>query len=132
MRAAWIAVLATGILLAGAARADIYEWVDASGAHHYTNDKRGVPSAEQATAAVRVVEWWGGRPRGRGGARGGRPPAPPAPRRTGARRRPGGLRRAALERRVRGRVARGSAVQRRWRRPTDQRPARRGLDPDVR
>jgi len=57
MRAAWIAVVAAGILFAGIARADIYEWEDAAGAHHYTNDKRGVPSEYQATARVLMVDW---------------------------------------------------------------------------
>src|SRR5262249_11966107 len=68
---------ATGILLAGAARADIYEWEDASGAHHYTNDKRGVPSEYQATAHVLMVDW--GRPAGAEPAAAAAPPAAPAP-----------------------------------------------------
>jgi hypothetical protein len=54
--AAW-AVIAALMLLASAARADIYEWSDASGARHFTNDKRGVPEEYQDSARVFVADW---------------------------------------------------------------------------
>ena len=57
MRGAWVAVMVIGILLAGAARAEIYEWEDGSGARHFTNDKRGVPAAYQDQAHVLVADW---------------------------------------------------------------------------
>ena len=55
-QAAW-AVIAALTLLASAARADIYEWSDPSGARHFTNDKRGVPEEYQDTAHVFVSDW---------------------------------------------------------------------------
>jgi hypothetical protein len=50
-------VLIAMTLLAGAARADIYEWRDAAGARHFTNDKQGVPAEYQTAATVLVTEW---------------------------------------------------------------------------
>jgi hypothetical protein len=50
-------VLAAVVLLAGAARADIYEWRDASGARHFTNNKDGVPAEYQTSARILVAEW---------------------------------------------------------------------------
>jgi len=50
-------VLVAVALLAGAARADIYEWRDASGARHFTNDKQGVPAEYQTSARTLVAEW---------------------------------------------------------------------------
>jgi hypothetical protein len=75
-------VLTAVTLLAGAARADIYEWRDASGARHFTNDKQGVPAEYQTAATVLVTEW---QPTGTtapalaAGAPPIEPPAPPAP-----------------------------------------------------
>jgi hypothetical protein len=45
------------MLLATAARGDIYEWRDPSGARHFTNSKQGVPEAYQTTARVLVSDW---------------------------------------------------------------------------
>lgn len=45
------------LLLAGTARADIYEWRDASGARHFTNSKEGVPSEYQSSAHVLIADW---------------------------------------------------------------------------
>lgn len=50
-------MLAAVTLLAGAARADIYEWRDGSGARHFTNDKQGVPAEYQGAARILVAEW---------------------------------------------------------------------------
>jgi len=51
-------VLVVVLLLAGsAARADIYEWRDTSGARHFTNSKDGVPSEYQASAHVLIADW---------------------------------------------------------------------------
>lgn len=44
-------------LLAGAARADVYEWRDADGARHFTNSLQGVPSEYQSAATVIVADW---------------------------------------------------------------------------
>jgi len=50
-------VLPALMLLASAARGDIYEWRDPSGARHFTNDKQGVPAEYQTTARVLVTNW---------------------------------------------------------------------------
>ena len=42
---------------ASLARADIYEWRDASGARHFTNNKAGVPSEYQESARVLISDW---------------------------------------------------------------------------
>ena len=57
MKRGALAVIAALMLLASAARADIYEWSDASGARHFTNDKRGVPEEYRDTAQVFVADW---------------------------------------------------------------------------
>lgn len=50
-------MLAAVALLAGAARADIYEWRDTSGARHFTNNKQAVPAEYQTSARILVAEW---------------------------------------------------------------------------
>lgn len=57
MRRECYAVIAAVTLLAGAARADVYEWRDASGARHFTNNKQGVPTEYQATVRIIVADW---------------------------------------------------------------------------
>jgi Domain of unknown function (DUF4124) len=57
MRRVSIAVAALAILLASAARADIFEWRDPSGARHFTNSKDGVPAEYQSVARVVVADW---------------------------------------------------------------------------
>jgi len=49
--AALLAVLML-VLLAGAARADIFEWRDADGTRHFTNNKEGVPGTERARVMI--------------------------------------------------------------------------------
>jgi hypothetical protein len=51
------AVIAAAALLASAARAEVYEWRDASGARHFTNNKQGVPVEYQTAARVIVADW---------------------------------------------------------------------------
>jgi len=53
--ARWLVV--GGLLLASSAGADVYEWRDASGARHFTNDKQGVPAEYQDAARVFVADW---------------------------------------------------------------------------
>lgn len=67
------ALIAAVTLLAAAARAEVYEWRDPSGARHFTNSKQGVPEEYQATARVIVAE------RERPAAPTAAAPAPPAP-----------------------------------------------------
>lgn len=50
-------MLAAVALLAGTARADIYEWRDTSGARHFTNNKQAVPAEYQTSARILVAEW---------------------------------------------------------------------------
>jgi hypothetical protein len=57
MRRGFWAVIAAATLLAGAARADVYEWRDPSGARHFTNSKQGVPAEYQAAAHIIVADW---------------------------------------------------------------------------
>lgn len=57
MRWECCAALAAVMLLVSAARADIYEWRDASGARHYTNNKQAVPSEYQAQARTMITDW---------------------------------------------------------------------------
>jgi hypothetical protein len=57
MNCAGRVVIAALTLLASVARADIYEWSDASGARHFTNDKRGVPAEYQDVARLFVSDW---------------------------------------------------------------------------
>ena len=44
-------------LLATAARADIYEWRDPSGARHFTNNKDAVPEEYRADARTLIADW---------------------------------------------------------------------------
>jgi Domain of unknown function (DUF4124) len=55
MSARWILVLAL-IVLAGEARAEIYEWRDSSGSRHFTNNKESLPLEQRAAARVFVAE----------------------------------------------------------------------------
>jgi hypothetical protein len=57
MRRECCAALAAVTLLAVAARADIYEWRDASGARHFTNSKQAVPDEYQAVVRTLVADW---------------------------------------------------------------------------
>lgn len=54
----WQALILVAALLASpAARADIYEWRDASGARHFTNSTDGVPAEYRAVAQVLIADW---------------------------------------------------------------------------
>ncbi|MGH9419159.1 MAG: DUF4124 domain-containing protein, partial [Thermoanaerobaculia bacterium] len=53
---ALLATVIVGVLCAGIARADIYEWTDASGARHFTNHRETVPAAERDSAQVLIAE----------------------------------------------------------------------------
>ena len=57
MRTCRTALAAVVALLATTAWADIYEWRDASGARHFTNNKQGVPAEFQESTTVLVAEW---------------------------------------------------------------------------
>jgi hypothetical protein len=52
----WSALIATLAISAGVARADIYEWTDASGARHFTNHRETVPAAERDSAQVLIAD----------------------------------------------------------------------------
>src|SRR5262247_2727517 len=71
------AALAALTLLAAVAQADIYEWRDASGARHYTNNIMAVPSEYQAEARTMITDWE--RPAAAPAAPVPPSPAPPAP-----------------------------------------------------
>lgn len=75
-------VLAVMALLAGAARADVFEWRDTSGARHFTNDKRAVPAEYQTSARVLVAEWERARTAEPAAAPSAPPIAQPAPARS--------------------------------------------------
>jgi hypothetical protein len=57
MRAGWYAVAAAALLATSTVRAEIYEWRDASGARHFTNNKQGVPAEYQASTRILVADW---------------------------------------------------------------------------
>jgi hypothetical protein len=57
MKKGFSAGLLAVALVAGVARADVYEWRDADGARHFTNSLQGVPSAYQSAAIVVVADW---------------------------------------------------------------------------
>ncbi|MGH3430174.1 MAG: DUF4124 domain-containing protein [Mycobacteriales bacterium] len=45
------------VLIAAAARAEVYEWRDGDGSRHFTNSLQGVPAEYQNAATVFVAEW---------------------------------------------------------------------------
>lgn len=57
MKKGFSAGLLAVALVAGVARADVYEWREADGTRHFTNSLQGVPTAYQSTAIVIVADW---------------------------------------------------------------------------
>ncbi len=60
------------VLAGGAARADIYDWVDESGTSHFANDMQSIPEERRPSARVMLME----KPGAAGDAKAAAPAAP--------------------------------------------------------